>query len=231
MAPLERQPTSGYIKGEIIFPLSPPTTKETINKILSYLEMTFSPWRAEREMAEWPGQTHPPGAPPSGRFHRGLPLLFFTGTSSVTGLTSLIMLIVSLFLSELHSNPEKQHKCAKTFQFGETDCIFPVSTQAPRATLSSHLPASVGVLISPAPHHYFPLGSIFIVHFLGLFFPQHRPFQRAVTQRSFSAAQPPVGMEGGRRDQPCWLRHFQASTGPCCLCLLQNATQIESRQD
>lgn len=73
MAPLERQSVSGYMKGEIIFPLSPATTEETINKILSSLEVTFSLWRAERGTAEWPGQTHPPGAPPFGSFHRGLP--------------------------------------------------------------------------------------------------------------------------------------------------------------
>lgn len=127
------------------------------------------------------------------------------------------MLIISLFPSELCSNPEKQHKCAKPFHPGESDWIFPVSTQAPRPTLSSRLPARIGALISPVLHCCFPLGWTFILHFLCLFFPQHRPFQRAVTQRSLSAAQPPAAAEGGRRDQPCQLRRFQASTGPCRL--------------
>lgn len=42
MAPLEREPVSGCMDGGVIYPLSPATTEETINKILSCLEITFS---------------------------------------------------------------------------------------------------------------------------------------------------------------------------------------------
>lgn len=38
---------------------------------------------------------------------------------------------------------------------------------------------------------------------------------RYSSSESFSVAQPPVGAEGGRQDQPCQLRRFQASAGPC----------------
>jgi len=119
MVPLEREPVSGCMKEE--FTSSPDATEETINKILSSLGIAFSLPRAENGMAERPGQTHPPGAPPSGSFRRDLPPLFFTGAGRATGLTGSAMLIVSLFLSEIYSNLEKQHKCAKTFRLGDTD--------------------------------------------------------------------------------------------------------------
>lgn len=145
-----------------------------------------------------PGQIHPPGSPPPGSFHRVLSLLFFTGTSCMTSLTGLLMLIVWLVLSEIRSNPEKQHKWAKSFHLGQSNWTFSVSTQAPRTTLLSHLLTTVGALTSPVSHHCFPLAWIFILHFLCHFFPQHRPFQRDIPQKSLSVAQQQVSAEGER---------------------------------
>lgn len=164
-----------------------------------------------------PGQTHPPGSPPPGSFHRGLSLLFLTSTSCTTRLTGLIMLIVWLVPSELRSNPEKTHKWAKNFHPGESDWAFPVSTHGPRTTFLSHLLATVGALTSPVSHHCFPLASIFILCFLCLFFPPAQTFSERHSSEEPLGGPATSECRGGRRDQPWQLGHFQASTGSCCL--------------
>lgn len=121
--------------------------------------------------AERPGWTHPPDPSPSGSFCRVFPR----------------------FSSQLHNWPHwlnhawslvvPQLTPFKNLHLGESDWTFPVSPQAPGATLSSQLPARLRPLINPAHPtiaSFSDRPSSFV--FSASFSPQHRPFHKQLQE-------------------------------------------------